>query len=74
MFGFNRNKIKEGLSRTRNSVFGQITTLFGGGDIDDELWEDLEALLIQADVGAETSMELIETVRARVQQEGIYRA
>lgn len=46
MFGFNRNKIKEGLSRTRNSVFGQITTLFGGGDIDDELWEDLEALLI----------------------------
>ena len=74
MFGFNRNKIKEGLTRTRNSVFGQITTLMGGGDIDDEMWEDLEALLIQADVGAETSMELIETVRERVQREGIYRA
>ncbi|HRV92018.1 MAG TPA: signal recognition particle-docking protein FtsY [Anaerolineae bacterium] len=74
MFGFNRNKIKEGLSRTRNSVFGQITTLFGGGDIDDEFWEDLEALLIQADVGAETSMELIETVRKRVERDGIYKA
>lgn len=74
MFGFGKNKIKESLTKTRNSVFGQITTLFGGGDIDDELWEDLEALLIQADVGAETSMELIETVRERVRREGITKA
>lgn len=74
MFGFGKNKIKESLTKTRNSVFGQITTLFGGGDIDEELWEDLEALLIQADIGAETSMELIETVRERVRREGIVKA
>ena len=71
MFGFGKSKIRESLSRTRNSVFGQITTLFGGGEIDDELWDDLEALLIQADVGVETTMEIIETVRGRVTQEGI---
>jgi fused signal recognition particle receptor len=47
--------------------------LFGGGEIDEELWEDLEALLIQADVGVETAMELIETVRERVSREGITR-
>ncbi len=71
MFGFGKNKIRESLSRTRNSVFGQITGLFGAGEIDDELWDDLEALLIQADVGVETTMDLIETVRARVSREGV---
>jgi fused signal recognition particle receptor len=66
-----RSKIKESLTRTRNSVFGQITGLFGGNEIDDELWDDLEALLIQADVGVETTLNLIETVRERVVQEGV---
>ena len=71
MFSFNRKKITESLTRTRNSVFGQITTLFGGSQIDDEMWDDLEALLIQADVGVETTLELIETVRERVHREGV---
>jgi len=71
MFSFGKNKIRESLARTRNSVFGQITTLFGGSEIDDELWEDLEALLIQADVGVETTMDLIEVVRQRVNKEGV---
>ncbi len=70
-FGFNANKIKESLTRTRNSVFGQITSLFGGGDITPDLWDDLEALLIQADVGVETTTDLLETVRDRVSREGI---
>jgi fused signal recognition particle receptor len=73
MFSFSRDKIRESLTRTRNSVFGQITTLFGGGEITDELWDDLEALLVQADVGIETATELIDKVRERVRQEGITR-
>ena len=71
MFGFGKSKIRESLTRTRNSVFSQITGLFGGSEIDDELWDDLEALLIQADVGVETTTDLIETVRGRVVREGI---
>jgi fused signal recognition particle receptor len=70
VFNFNRSKIVDSLARTRNSFFGQITTLFGGSEIDDELWDDLEALLIQADVGVETTLELIEQVQKRVRQEG----
>ena len=70
---FGREKIKEGLTRTRNSVFGQINTLFGGSEITDELWEDLEALLIQADVGIETTTDLLEAVKERVWREGITR-
>jgi fused signal recognition particle receptor len=72
MFNFGL-KIKQSLTKTRNSVFGQINSLFGGGEINDELWEDLESLLIQADVGVETTTELLETVKNRVRAEGIYR-
>jgi fused signal recognition particle receptor len=72
--GFGSNRIKESLTRTRNSVFGQITTLLGGGDITDEMWDDLEALLIQADVGVETTMDLLDTVRERVTSEGVTQA
>jgi fused signal recognition particle receptor len=74
VFSFSREKIRSSLTKTRNSVFGQITDLFGGGDIDDELWDDLEALLIQADVGVETTLELIEQVRQRVRAEGMTKA
>jgi fused signal recognition particle receptor len=67
-------KLKESLARTRGSFFGQIAGLFGANDISDELWDDLEALLIQADVGVETSLSLIETVKGRVAREGIIKA
>jgi fused signal recognition particle receptor len=65
------SKIRDSLSRTRNSVFGQITDLFGSGQIDEEFWDDLEALLIQADVGVETTTELLDTVRGRVADERV---
>jgi fused signal recognition particle receptor len=67
-------KLKESLARTRGSFFGQIAGLFGANDISDELWDDLEALLIQADVGVDTSLSLIETVKGRVAREGIIKA
>jgi fused signal recognition particle receptor len=63
-------KIKESLTRTRNSFFGQIAGLFGATQITDEFWDDLEALLIQADVGVDTTTRLVERVRERVKQEG----
>lgn len=70
MFNFG-SKLKESLSRTRNSVFGQIAGLFGANQITDELWDDLEALLIQADVGVDTTAALVERVRDRVKKEGV---
>ena len=66
--------IRESLSRTRQSVFGQIAGVLGAGDITDETWEDLEALLIQADVGVPTTVYLVDTLRERVRREGLYRA
>ncbi len=73
MFNFSGKKIKDSLTRTRNSFFGQIAGLFGATQITDELWDDLEALLIQADVGVDTTTQLVERLRQRVKQEGITR-
>jgi hypothetical protein len=59
-------KLRDSLARTRGSIFGQIAGLFGASDIDDELWDDLEALLIQADLGVDTTLSLVEAVKDRV--------
>lgn len=66
--------IRESLARTRRSVFGQIAGLLGASDVNDETWDDLEALLIQADVGVETTLDVVARLRARAQGEGIIRA
>ena len=66
--------IRESLSRTRQSVFGQIVNVLGAGEITEETWDDLEALLLQADVGVPTTLDLIEKMRQRVSQQGLYRA
>lgn len=66
--------IRESLSRTRNSVFGQIAGVLGAGDITEETWEDLEALLVQADVGVPTTLAIVDNLRERVRDEGLYKA
>ena len=63
--------IRESLSRTRRSVFGQIVNVLGMGEITEETWEDLEALLIQADMGMPTVLGLIQSMRERVAREGL---
>jgi fused signal recognition particle receptor len=65
--------IFESLRKTRDAVFGQIATVFGAGEITDETWEELEAILIQGDVGVHTALTLVERLRERVHEEGIYR-
>jgi fused signal recognition particle receptor len=66
--------IFDSLRKTRNAVFGQIAHILGAGDIKAETWEDLEAVLIQGDVGVTTSLALIERLQKRVHAEGIFRA
>ena len=71
---FKANNLWASLERTRGSFFGQIASLLGAGDVTEETWEDLEALLIQADVGIETTQSLIEAVRTEASRRGIVRA
>lgn len=63
MMGF-FSKIKEGLAKTKDGFIGKIDDLMSfGKKIDDEFYEELEELLIQADVGVNTSIQLVENLR-----------
>jgi fused signal recognition particle receptor len=65
------NKWRESLDRTRKATFGRIVSVFGGSEVNQETWDDLEALLIQADVGVETSQYISHHLRKAVQEQGI---
>jgi fused signal recognition particle receptor len=66
---FRRSKtIRDSLTKTRRSFFGQISGLLAGGQITEETWEDLEALLVQADVGVSTTTMLVDRLREEVAQ------
>lgn len=68
------DKWKQGLSRTSKATFGQIATLLGATEINDELWDDLEALLVQADLGVDTTLSVLDTTEERVKREGLTKA
>ncbi len=59
-------KLEEGLSASRKGFFGQVSALFEREEITDDTWEELEELLIAADVGVETTFTLVEGLRDRV--------
>jgi fused signal recognition particle receptor len=62
-------RLKDGLSRTRKTFVRQIDALFlGKKQIDAELLEDLEEILIMADIGANTTQELLEKTREQVRR------
>ncbi len=65
------SKWKEGLSRTSRAAFGQIATLLGATEIEDGIWDELEALLVQADVGVETTVTVLNRLEERVDREGM---
>lgn len=65
-------KLKDGLSKTRQEMGVKINTILGAYvKIDDELLEDLEDILISADIGMETTMKLIDNLRETIIQEKI---
>lgn len=65
-------KFKEGLAKTRNQFTSKINDLVAQfREVDEEFFEELEDLLLQADVGFETVMELIDELRLEVQRKNI---
>ncbi len=66
------SKIKEGLKKTRNAVVNQIDGMLKSfTKIDEELFEELEELLVMGDVGVKTASKITEELRARVKKEGV---
>jgi fused signal recognition particle receptor len=65
-----RNPFGQSLSRTRQ-MFGKVSEAFQRGQIDDQLWDDLEETLITADVGVAITERLITTLKERVEYAGL---
>jgi fused signal recognition particle receptor len=66
-------KTEEALERTRRTWFGKVAGLFERPHIDQELWEDLEELLIGADTGVATTGKILERLQQRVEDERLHR-
>jgi fused signal recognition particle receptor len=58
-----QEKVEEGLMRTRRGFFRQVVSLFEVDEITEDIWEDLETLLIQADLGVDTTVALVEQLK-----------
>jgi fused signal recognition particle receptor len=65
------NKWKLGLERTRKVAFGRIANFFGATEITIDTWDELESMLIQADIGIDTTSIIIEDLINKVDNEGI---
>lgn len=66
------SKIRDGLKKTRTAFVGQIDSMLGSfTKIDDELYEELEELLVMGDVGVRTAEKIVDELKVRVKKEGI---
>lgn len=65
------SKWLQGLEKTRKVAFGRIANFFGASEINDDTWEELEALLIQTDLGLDTTEEIITAIKEKTRTEGL---
>ena len=63
--GADTEKTKQAAQSTRRGLLGRMTSLFRGSNAGEELWEQVEEILISADVGVESTMELVDELRSR---------
>ena len=65
-------KISAGLKKTRDSIMGSVTSMLRSfTKIDEELFEELEEILIMADAGANTSARICDELRKKVRERGV---
>jgi len=62
---------RSGLAKTSKATFGRIAGMLGATEITPDTWDELEALLVQADLGIETATEIIESLQRTVRTEGL---
>ncbi len=66
------DRLKEGLSKTKNALFKQVDTIFKSFvKVDEDMLEELEEVLITADVGAISTEEILDQLRERIREDRI---
>ena len=68
------NRWRAGLSKTSKTTFGRIANLLGATEITEVTWDELEELLIQADLGVETASDVLYSLKRLVRTRGLTRA
>lgn len=72
MFGKFFDKLKEGLTKTKDGFTDKISSVLNlAVTIDEDLYEELEEILVTADIGVDTSIKIIDRLRERVKEEKI---
>ncbi len=72
MLGRFFDKLKEGLTKTKDNLTERITDMLNGAmTIDDELYEELEEILITADIGIDTTLYIIEKLKEKIREKKI---
>ncbi len=64
-------RLKQGLSRTRSQLGNQLASLFGGGKIDADVYEELETILLTSDVGISATQALLDDIKQRVARQAL---
>ena len=64
-------RLKQGLSRTRSQLGNQLASLFGGGKIDADVYEELETILLTSDVGISATQALLDDIKQRVAHQAL---
>lgn len=68
------NKWRSGLAKTSKTAFGRLKSILGATEITQDTWDELEALLVQADLGIETTSEILDSLQRVVRTEGLTRS
>ncbi|MBQ5429832.1 MAG: signal recognition particle receptor subunit alpha, partial [Neisseriaceae bacterium] len=65
------SRLKQGLTKSRDKLGKSLASVFGGGQIDEDLYEELETVLLTSDMGVEATERLLSDVRKRVTLKGL---
>lgn len=64
-------RLKQSLSKTSSQLGNQLASLFGGGKIDEDVYEELETILLTSDIGISATQALLDDIRSRVKRQSL---
>lgn len=64
-------RLKQGLAKTRSQLGNQLASLFGGGKIDADVYDELETILLTSDVGINATQHLLDDIKSRVKRQSL---
>jgi fused signal recognition particle receptor len=64
-------RLKSGLSKTRQQFSGQLNSIFGSGKIDEDTYEELETILLTSDIGVSATNKLLDNLKKRVKRDNL---